>query len=422
MSRLLRAAVVLAATAVTAAAVAAPPAAARPRAVPPVVTPTIPRSFHAADPATDPATAYQQDANHDGYSARGAAAPPLARQWARDLGGAVSYPVIANGMAFVTVVTAPQTAHPTSLYALDLRTGATDWGPVPLPGPMNDSNSALAYGNGTVYAQSDDGTLTAFTGLTGAVVWSVKLPGDQSFTTAPTYFDGTVYTAGGSTTVLFAVDAATGAIRWNQLIVGGGQNSSPAVTDTGVYVAYSCEDAYRFDPATGTQQWRHRTNCTGGGGFTPVLADGALWIRDFPQGYAPAALNLSDGTTRSDWGTSGLTTPLAPAFHDGTGYVAEGSTLQARSTADPLAPLWTFTADSAIQTAPIIVNGFVYVASGNGTLYAVDPATGTAAWSTALGSAVSGPGENWAAAPLTGLAAAQGHLLVPATNTLVSYG
>ena len=65
------------------------------------------RPAEAAD-ATGVATAYQINARHDGNSAAGVAAPPLTEKWHRDLGRVVSYPVIANNRAFVTVRTGAQ--------------------------------------------------------------------------------------------------------------------------------------------------------------------------------------------------------------------------------------------------------------------------------------------------------------------------
>src|SRR3954462_13560179 len=54
-----------------------------------------------AQPA-DEATAYQQDATHDGYIPDAGLAAPLTQAWSITLPDAVSYPVIADGMVFVT--------------------------------------------------------------------------------------------------------------------------------------------------------------------------------------------------------------------------------------------------------------------------------------------------------------------------------
>ncbi|HEX8343431.1 MAG TPA: PQQ-binding-like beta-propeller repeat protein [Actinoplanes sp.] len=368
----------------------------------------------AAD-ATGVAVAYQINARHDGNSPAGAAAPPLTEKWRRDLGRAVSYPVIADNKAFVTVRTGDD--YGTSLYAIDTRTGADVWGPVELGGTYYWS--ALTLGAGRVYAINGDGRLTAFAMRTGRVLWQTDLPGQYSFSSAPTFRAGMVYTGGaGSGGTVYAVNAATGAVVWTAPVANGDQ-SSPAVTATGVYVSYACEQSYRFDPATGATRWVHSTGCSGGGGKTPVVAAGGLWVR---QTYteAPPVLNLNTGQVKTRFGSWGMP---APAFSGRTGFFVVGGELHAADAATPDKPIWTFTGDgSQLRSAPIVVNGYVYVGSQSGTVFAVDPATGQAVWSADTGAEITPPDEQNVSTPLTGLAAGQGVLLVPASGRLVAYG
>jgi outer membrane protein assembly factor BamB len=377
----------------------------------------MPAAAQASDDLTAAGTAvaYQGNARHDGNFAGGVAAPPLTRQWSRDLGGSVSYPVIAGGRVFVTA--ASTTGYGTLLYALDAQTGGDSWGPVPLGGTY--WWSALAYGAGRVYAVNYDGVLSAFQASTGAKVWSVQLPGQYAFTSPPTFRQGVVYTGGaGSGGTVYAVNAGTGAVLWTRGVANGDE-SSPAVNGTGVFVSYACEQTYRLDPGTGAPVWQHSTDCQGGGGRTPVIADGALWIRD-DAGKPQTVLNLSDGTVRGTFGTGGWTP--APAFAGRTGFFVAGGVLQARSTRTPLQARWTFTGDNQISTAPIVVDGFVYVGSATGQLWAVDATSGAAVWSDPVGAAIDAPDEHNVSQPLTGLAAGQGRLIVPAGHLLVSYG
>ena len=48
----------------------------------------------------------------------------------------------------------------------------------------------------------------------------------------------------------------------------------------------ACERTYAFGPASGSPVWERRTDCSGGGGRTPVVADGGVWIRDGSGGAA----------------------------------------------------------------------------------------------------------------------------------------
>ncbi|MCX4396589.1 PQQ-binding-like beta-propeller repeat protein [Streptomyces sp. NBC_00053] len=360
-------------------------------------------------------TTYQINARHDGSLVDTAVgAPPLSRKWSRDLGGNISYPIVAGGRVFVTATSPDERG--TVLHAIDAATGENAWGPVDL----GDSSwwSALAYGGGRLYAQKYDGVLTAFNPVTGAKIWTVALPGQYSFTSPPTFAGGVVYTGGaGSGGTLYAVNAADGTVLWTQPVANG-DSSSPAVTANGVYVSYACEQTYAFDPKSGNPVWHHETDCSGGGGRTPVLADGGVWVRD-DAGMTPSVLNASDGQVRGTYEVSGR--PPAPAFDGRQGYFVDDGVLQERHSRT-LATRWKFEGDGQISTAPIVVNGYVYVGSRTGRLWALNGATGQSVWTTDVGAPIKGPDEHNASPPLTGLGAGGGLVVVPATHLLVAYG
>jgi outer membrane protein assembly factor BamB len=82
---------------------------------------------------------------------------------------------------------------------------------------------------------------------------------------------------------------------------------------------------------------------------------------------------------------------------------------------------WSFQGDGSLDSAPLVVGGNVWVGSGSGMLYALDATTGATVWSTNVGSGITAPLEVSVSQPLTGLAAAGGALVVPASDTLVAY-
>jgi hypothetical protein len=65
------------------------------------------------------------------------------------------------------------------------------------------------------------------------------------------------------------------------------------------------------------------------------------------------------------------------------------------------------------------VNGYVYIASSSGKLFAVEENTGTNVWAGTVGAPVIRPNE--ISGPLTGLGAGEGLIVVPATNLVVAY-
>lgn len=360
-------------------------------------------------------TTYQINARHDGSLVDTAVgAPPLSQKWSRDLGGDVSYPVVAGGRVFATA--SSPSGYGTVLYAVDAATGKDAWAPVDLGGTY--WWSALAYGGGRLYAQNYDGELTAFNPASGKKLWTVSLPGQYSFTSPPTFADGVVYTGGaGSGGTLYAVNAASGAVLWTRPVANG-DNSSPAVTANGVYVSYACEQTYAFAPKSGDPLWHHDTECSGGGGRTPVVADGGVWIRD-DAGMTPTVLGAADGQVRGTYEATGWSP--APAFDGRQGYFVDNGVLQERHSRT-LASRWKFEGDGQISTAPIVVNGYVYVGSRSGRLWALNGATGQSVWSTDVGASIEEPDEHNVSQPLTGLGAGGGLVVVPATSLLVAYG
>jgi outer membrane protein assembly factor BamB len=363
------------------------------------------------------AVAYQINPAHTG-SQSDTVAPPLVQRWTRDLGGPISYPLIAEGKVYVTVRIQPPTGPSVSkLYALDAVTGATSWGPIDLAGTRGWSG--LAYEAGRIFALNYDGQLRAFDVASGALFWETQLmtaPNQVwAFSSPPTALGGLVYTAGarfGGT--VYAVSQQDGSIKWTATVENG-HASSPAVSADGVYVSYSCNEAFAFSPSNGNLLWHHDAPCGGGGGATTVLFGGRLYARDFVLGNV--VLNATTGEEISTFGAD-----LAPAFSGSTGYYYRNvSNLQARD-AVTSAVKWSFEGDGTLSCAPIVVNGYVYVGSNSGKLYALDASTGANVWTGNLGSAVPYHSEGFdVSRPTPGLGAGDGMIVVPAGNLLVAY-
>ena len=356
---------------------------------------------------------FQINATHTGSISSEHLTPPLKQKWVVNFGRSISYPLIADGKVYVTVRNA--SASGTVLYALDGANGATVWS-YALGG--NFWWSAACYENGRVFALNGDGLLRALDGATGNLIWSVQLPGQYSFSAPPTVLQGVIYVSGaGSGGTVYAVNADSGAVLWTASVMNG-DKSSPAVTSDGVYVSYSCPNVYKLDPATGAQIWRYSPGCSGGGGKTPALYNGRLYVRDF-----------SDTVFDSQTGTiiGNFNAKNTPAFSGSMGFFLNGphffgsyGTLQARDV-NSNSVLWSFTGDGFLQSAVMVVNNYVYVGSAQGKLYAVDATTGQQVWVTTAGTSIPYVDEQNVSQPLTGFAAAEGLLVVPTSTTLVAY-
>ena len=164
----------------------------------------------------DESTNVQLNAAHSGGSITGAMSPALTRAWTVDLGATVYGAAIANGQVYAATAGKNTGAGTllSTLYALDAGDGSIVWGPVTLAGVLGGS-SAPVYENGRVYALSSNGTLQAFDAQTGLPLWSQTWPPVRTaaMATRRPLRIGVIYVAGGNH--IFALDAVSGAIRWN---------------------------------------------------------------------------------------------------------------------------------------------------------------------------------------------------------------
>lgn len=365
--------------------------------------------------AQDKARNFQNNETHNGSAYSEGVTPPLKQKWSVNFGQAISYALIADGRVFVTVRNA--SAYGTRLFALDGATGTTVWS-FALGGVYYWS--ALCYENGRVFAINGDGLLRAFDAANGNVIWSRQLPGQYSFSSAPTVFQGVIYTGGaGSGGTAYAVSAATGNVLWTASVANGSQ-SSPAVTTDGVYLSYSCPNVYKLNPANGALLWRYSTGCSGGGGKTPALYNGRLYVRDYNPDY------IFDSQTGAMAGS--FISKHVPAFSGNMGFFLNGpkyfgsfGTLEGRDVSNNNALVWSFAGDGFLQSSMLVVNDYVYVGSDKGKLYALAAATGQQLWSTNVGASIPYVDEQNSSQPLTGFAAGEGLLVIPTKTTLVAY-
>jgi outer membrane protein assembly factor BamB len=357
------------------------------------------------------AVSFQIDASHSGTLRFNNVSLPGTSRWRVDLGGAPSYALIAAGKVFVTVSLAGGSSQ---LVALDQATGATVWGPIVLSGQAN-----AAYDSDTVFVVSsvigNAALMQAYAAANGQLKWSTLLAGQYSFSSAPTAAHGHVYIGGaGSGGTLYAVDQSNGAIAWTRPVANG-DSSAPAVSSDGVYVTYPCT-TYAFRPATGEQTWSNNTGCSGGGGATPVVANGVLYAPNGSGGsYNGSTFNAATGLLLGSYVADN-----PPAIGSQAGYFLQGGTLRGVSLATN-SVLWSFAGDGLVVTSPVVVNQYVFVGASSGKLFAVDAASGQQQWVQDLGAPIPA-GAGWGARmPISGLSAGDGLLVVPAGNTLTAF-
>lgn len=364
------------------------------------VTPAVPSRW----------TTYQGTPVHDG---RQASEPPPStptKKWAVDFTDAVSYPLVARGRAFVIARASGSGHYGGRLYALDLDTGATLWGPKEVGGVYY--KPAFAWDRGLVYVLNGDGLVQAFREADGTVAWTAQIPNEYLGATPPTARDGVVYVVGRATGTVIALDGATGAIRWEQGAPDG--QITPIVTSKAVYLNGSCSATALS--LTGKHLWTTPSDCDAWPGAASTLAGDRLLVRSAwgrEQGIVSTSGTNLTGTYPS---------LLVPAIAGSTGIGVTDTVVTAfdpATLASPWSATWT---SGTIALAPVIAGGRAYVAGTSGVVRAYDLATGAVVWSTDAGDSIDSVDEWNYSEPLVGLAVAEGHLLVPVNDELVAYG
>lgn len=216
-------------------------------------------------------------------------------------------------------------------------------------------------------------------GLT--VDWSVKSPGYVN--TAPVVVGGTVYVGvsgvGGNAWTM-AVDAATGKQLWFKHSYAA-STSDLAVWNGTVYQSGLDHTLHAYNARTGTELWS-----TPGPTASPSISGGVVYAGDdYSDVYAIDATSGAVLWTATTTFNGGILS--APAVQAGVVYVG---TVDPGAGADTLIAFDSLTGSriwgtpvGVVYGSPTISKGIIYVGSGDGHVYAVDPATGSVLWAAA---------------------------------------
>jgi len=227
-------------------------------------------------------------------------------------------------------------------YALDALTGAVKWKYAITPALQTTSMISPAVAGGVVYIGSGDSYLYALDAETGALKWSwnnYTFSRSYAFPSNSAVSDGVVYLtlAGVLNSVLYTLDASAGTMKWKfatnpALPRGASANrmSSPAIAGGVVYLG-SQGSVYALDAITGALRWNHTIE--GPTVPTPVLFDpavsgGFVYIGSIADGVL--ALDAATGALRWSYGTDApLTVFSSSVVSGGTVYVGASDAVYA---------------------------------------------------------------------------------------------
>jgi outer membrane protein assembly factor BamB len=239
------------------------------------------------------------------------------------------------------------------------------------------SDSSAYYHSGTVYVGSGGGAVYAFDAVDGTERWTYT--GPSAVTSSPVVHDDTVY-VGRNDGELLALATADGSVRWQTTL------SAPIYSD----LAYSpVEDAviistngggvHAHDAATGRELWSHSFGVAVGSS-SPIVDDD----RGLVYFAANELMAISVGSGTTAWGTSFYSSNAgsSPAVDRDRVYVGGGNgTVYAVSRPDGMlatAADWEYQSwDVSIVGDLTVSGGQLLVSSLDGGLYVLDVDAGT---------------------------------------------
>lgn len=270
-----------------------------------------------------------------------------ALKWRFLASGSLQYntPCINNGILYFGGILDPYSRG--ALFALNASTGSLLWNyqqhPYWLDNPTvsngkvfitsfgglhsfnaTNGNSIMNY-NGSIcginplvkgnflYSGTEGTTISAFDIQSGFNIWNFSDAnnGIKSASTkiGATMHNGTIF-ATGSSKYMYAIDSATGTLKWRYILDGGANSgffSSPYVANSMVYAGNSDSYIYAIDEITGNLKWKFRNfNATN---LPPGIAVNNCTVKDdivyvaYADGFL-YALNAFDGSViwKSDIG------------------------------------------------------------------------------------------------------------------------
>ncbi|TDT77511.1 putative pyrroloquinoline-quinone binding quinoprotein [Litoreibacter halocynthiae] len=313
-------------------------------------------------------------------------------------------PVVAGGRIF--------TMDSASTVVATGSDGAALWSRALIPSTDKDGDATgggLAFADGTIYATTGFGELFAIEATSGAVKWRQKL--DAPLTSAPTVEGGLVYVVSRDSQA-WALDTTHGRIKWqlpgtpsNAAISGG---AGPAIAPRLVVFPFSSGELAGALKKSGIRVWGSSvagkrkgvayatiSDVTG----DPVIVDGVIYAAN--QSGRVVAMKASSGE-RIWTAREGSYSPVWPSG-DSVFLVSDQNELLRldRATGERIwgTELPYYTArklrkrdEIYAHFGPILAGGRLVVASGDGQIRSYDPASGALIGTTALkGGAASAP-------------------------------
>jgi outer membrane protein assembly factor BamB len=342
---------------------------------------------------------FRGNAQHTGVYAGPAISQFSKIKWQFHTNGQVlSSPAIADGVLY-----AGSSDH--FVYALDAAAGTVKW-KFETGGRIT---SSPAVSSGLVYFGSFDSNFYAVEASTGKLKWKFKTGGERRFAAAhlhgaepaaetmPDPFDfylsspvvvgGAVYFGSGDANV-YALDAATGGLKW-KFKTGDVVHASPAIADGTLFVGSWDSYFYALDAASGKLKWRFKTgedaNIHNQVGIqsSAAVANGVVYFGCRDSKFY--AVDAATGKQLWFFPNKGSWVIASPAVLNGKVYFATSDTGLIHAV-DAKSGTVIFSIDNnhwPMFSSPAIAGDTLYIGSHEGKLLAVDLKSQKLAWTFA---------------------------------------
>jgi len=260
--------------------------------------------------------------------------------------------------------------------------------------------SGTAFDDGILYIGSMDGRVMAVNSSTRDLEWSYTIARPpaggmscrQTATSAIIYgtpaVDGDLVYVGTYSGKLYALNIATGVVRWNYPKEGymGSIVCSPLVADGTVYVCSSNgkesdnkkrSRVYALDTIYGEYKWR--SDPLGEKlWLTPAIEGDTIYVSTF-DGYL-YVLSTEDGSLLPWRFEAEVGFVSSPVIYEDTIFVGSfDRNLYAVKIGDNK-PLWKFSGGNWFWAVPLVRNSIVYAGCLDGKVYAIDINSGNELW------------------------------------------
>lgn len=279
------------------------------------------------------------------------------------------------------------------VYAINKASGEQRWR-FATRGPVA---SSPAVHDGLVFVSSLDGYVYGIDAVAGTQRWRFQTQGERRFTapgihgaiprtermpdpfdvflSSPTIVDGVLYIGSGDQHV-YALDAATGALRW-KFRAGDVIHATPAVHQGTVYVGSWDRNLYALDARTGAERWRYTTgNDTTiynqiGIASSAAVADGMVFVGGRDGKFH--AVDAATGAVRWVHDNRGGWTIGSPALREGVVYFATSDGTRFKALDARTGTVRFDLQNNAVSfSSPSIAGNRVYYGTSDGFLHAVD--------------------------------------------------